>query len=156
VGYFLLGGMYMNYRKKINKRTGKTALAFLIFCSMLFLTIYGIIMSKSNGKLFDVVFTGYATVFTLINVLATACLTENYRPAGIAWKVIRSVGNNTLGIYFIHVFIGNLLMPIYKTINISANIITNMFFALLVLLLSLLTSIILKRIPIIKELFKIG
>jgi surface polysaccharide O-acyltransferase-like enzyme len=113
-------------------------------------------MSKSNGEMFDVVFTGYATVFTLVNVWAIGCLTANYRSVGIIGKIIRVIGDNTLGIYFLHVFIGTLLIQVYKTIEISTNIIINILFALVVLLFSLLVTILLKKIPIIKELFKIG
>jgi surface polysaccharide O-acyltransferase-like enzyme len=155
VGYFLLGGIFINYREEIRKRFNKTMVLCIIFFSTLFLTIYGTVMSKSNGEMFDVVFTGYATIFTLMNVLAISRLSLNYRPIGIIGKIIRTTGNNTLGIYFLHVFIGTLLIQIYKTIKISTNIIANICFALVILFLSLIATIVLKKIPIIKELFKI-
>jgi surface polysaccharide O-acyltransferase-like enzyme len=156
VGYFLLGGICMNYREEVGKRFSKTTVLCIIFCSMLFLTIYGIIMSRSNGELFDVVFTGYATIFTLINVLAISYLTSNYKSVGIIGKLIALIGENTLGIYFLHVFVGTIVIQMYKTIEISTNILTNIVFALVVLLFSLLVTILLKKIPIIRELFRIG
>jgi fucose 4-O-acetylase-like acetyltransferase len=155
VGYFLLGGKFMKYREEINKRVNKMVILCIIIFSMLFLTIYGIIMSWSNGEMFDVVFTGYATIFTLINVLAIAYLTADYKSIGIVGKIIKLIGENTLGIYFLHVFVGTILIPIYKTIRISTSILVNLIFSLIILLLSLLMTIILKKVPILKELFKI-
>jgi surface polysaccharide O-acyltransferase-like enzyme len=156
IGYFLIGGLFIQYKDCLNKIVKKTTIILTISCSMLFLTVYGIIMSKSNGEIFDVVFTGYATIFTLMNVFAISILTLNYRSVGIIGKIIRLIGENTLGIYLIHVFIGSSLMEIYKNIKISTNIIINILFALIILMLSLIVSIILKKMPIIKELFKIG
>jgi fucose 4-O-acetylase-like acetyltransferase len=134
----------------------KMFLLGIILLSMLFLAIYGIIMSKSNGEIFDTVFTGYATIFTLINVLVISCLSVNYKHSGLIGKIIKLIGSNTLGIYLIHVFIGSLLIMFYKTIEILTNIIINLLFALIILMFSLFTIIILKKLPLIKELFKIG
>jgi surface polysaccharide O-acyltransferase-like enzyme len=156
VGYFLLGGVFMKYRKEINKRFNKITALGVIICSMILLTIYGNVMSKSNKEMFDLVFEGYATIFTLINVLAISCLTVDYKSVGITGKLIRLIGDNTLGIYFIHVFIGAMLIKMYKTIEISTNILINLIFAFIILLLSLLVTMILKKIPILKELFRIG
>jgi surface polysaccharide O-acyltransferase-like enzyme len=156
IGYFLIGGVFIQYKDALYKRLNKIVILLIIVCSMFFLMTYGVIMSKSNGELFDVVFTGYATIFTLINVLAISCLIMNYKSFGIIGKMIRIIGQNTLGIYLLHVMIGSLLMPVYKTINISTNLIINILFAFIILIFSCIATITLKRIPIIKELFKIG
>ena len=146
----------MAYREKMYKMFNKITTLAIMLISTALLTLYWVIMTGSNGEVFDVVFTGYATVFTLANVLAVSCLTANYRSVGITGKIIRLIGDNTLGIYLLHVFIGTVLMKVYKTIKISENILVNILFALLVLFFSLLAAVVLKKIPLIKELFKIG
>jgi surface polysaccharide O-acyltransferase-like enzyme len=156
IGYFIFGGVFMNYKGWIYKNFNKIFLLSIILLSMLLLAIYGIIMSKSNGEIFDTVFTGYATIFTLINVLAISCLSVNYKYSGLIGKIIKLIGSNTLGIYLVHVFVGSLLIMFYKTIKISTNIIINILFALIILMFSLFITITLKKIPLIKELFKIG
>jgi surface polysaccharide O-acyltransferase-like enzyme len=160
IGYFLLGGIFFNYKDclyRIFNRLGfnKLVLIFIILGSMMLLMVYGIIMSKSNGELFDVVFTGYATIFTLINVLSISCLVLDFKSVGIIGKTVKIIGENTLGIYLTHVFTGSLLIGLFKSFKYSNNIIANILFAFVILILSLLISIILKKIPIIKELLKI-
>jgi surface polysaccharide O-acyltransferase-like enzyme len=154
IGYFLIGGLFLYYKEALYKRLNKIIIVLIIMSSLFFLTIYGIIMTKSNGELFDVVFDGYATIFTVLNVLGVSCLIMNYRSTGIVGKIIRIIGENTLGIYLLHVFIGTLLMPIYKSIDISTNLLINMLFAFIILMFSCMATLALKKIPLFRQFLK--
>jgi surface polysaccharide O-acyltransferase-like enzyme len=155
IGYFLIGGLFFKYKEDLSQKINKLVLIFIISVSMFFLMIYGNIMSRSNKEMFDVVFTGYATIFTLINVLAISCLTLNFKSSGIVGRTINLIGENSLGIYLTHVFVGSLLIGIFKSFKYSANLLVNIVFAFLVLIISLIISFLLKKIPLINNLFKI-
>jgi surface polysaccharide O-acyltransferase-like enzyme len=90
---------------------------------------------------------------TLINVVAIFILSINYRQKGIAGKVIRLIGENTLGIYLIHVIIGYLFQPLYRSFEISHSLGVNLVYTLFLLLVSLVAVLGLKKVPVVRYLF---
>ena len=152
IAYFMLGGVVFHYSYLLNKRRIVIiALAAIPICMSL-LYGYGSMMSFKDGKIWDIVWNGYDTVFTLTIVLSIYVLSMNYKAKAFYGKIIHSVGENTLGIYFIHALIGEGFKQTYFDMEFSHNFIVNALYILLILLLSLLLALVIKKIPILNYL----
>ncbi|MDR0865803.1 MAG: acyltransferase [Candidatus Symbiothrix sp.] len=155
IGYFMLGGILYNYRDVLNTPKFRILSIITILISMFLLFIYGVIASLRTGEIWDIVWCGYDTIFTLMNVVAIFIITMNYTSKGQMGKLINLIGKNSLGIYFIHIIIGEILKPLYSQTGVSSLLLANIIFALVILLCSLLLVTGLKKIPIVKYLFSI-
>jgi surface polysaccharide O-acyltransferase-like enzyme len=155
IGYFLLGGILFSYKDLLNTKKTRVLSAFAILASMLFLFLFGIIISKRQNQIWDIVWNGYDTIFTLIIVVSIFIISIKYKQKGIIGKWVQMIGENSLGIYFLHVIIGNILKPLFVTIAFSGAIYANIFFTLAILITTLLIVLALKKVPIIKYLFMI-
>lgn len=151
--YFCIGGLVYKYEDRILsiKKTTRNLIAIIgliISCTCLFLlgVYYSIYV---NGKLWDVVWNGYDTVFTLFNVLFIYILCLNYQKNN---NFIRGISNNTLGIYFTHGLIIRLTSPWIKTKDILCNLPINLLYAFLIVCVCFLICILLKKIPVLKKL----
>lgn len=153
--YFIIGAKLLEKLRddmKINIK--QMIMIFTIGISVLFL--YGVIMSNSSKEIYDNVWNGYGTVMTLlasISIFILSYVVKNKfnKVSGI----IQLIGENTLGIYFIHRMVGSALKPYYITLNFSTSILSNLIFGFIVMIISFIITLLLKRIPIIKSLFKI-
>ena len=153
--YFILGGLFIKQKERFRGKQWAVIAATTIAISMLLLTLYGVLMTQSHGKVFDIVWNGYDTIPTLFMVLAISILSLNFNATYKILKLIKCVGENSLGIFFVHRIWGLLLLKYFKGISYSQNLITNLMFAIIITLISLLSVLLLKRIPIIKRLFVI-
>jgi surface polysaccharide O-acyltransferase-like enzyme len=153
LGYFMLGGIFLTLKDRINIKNQNKVAIISIAISTLFLMLYGIIVSKNNEEIYDITWYGYNTVFTLINIIAIYTLTLSYKGIGTIGSFIKTVGENSLGIYLLHMFFGYALLPVYEKLIFSTGLFMNLIFSLIILLISLFISLMLKRIPIIKQLF---
>lgn len=153
--YFILGGLIKQNLSQI-KSNDKMKLIILLLLGNFCLFMYGLVMSKSNGGVFDIVWTGYDTIMTLIMCIAlfkSAYLIKN--SLSKMHYIIELIGQNTLGIYLIHRIVGTILYPYYQLLTCSTNLIANILFGMLVMIVSLLLTLLLKKIPFFKILFKI-
>nr|WP_210462527.1 hypothetical protein [Rufibacter roseolus] len=114
---------------------------------------YGVMASVRQNSILDLVWSGYDTVFTLINVVAIFVLVLPYKHQGALGKVVTLVGKNSLGIYFIHIIIGSLLEPYYKPMAFSATLGMNVGYTMVILFSSLLAVWALRKIPVVRSLF---
>lgn len=100
--YFCLGGIAYHFRNKINglisKRTNVVSVTG-IFVACLGLFGVGLCYSHGAGTMWDVIWGGYDSVFTLFNVIFIYLLSLNWKKD---LPVIRLISENTLGIYYIH------------------------------------------------------
>ena len=149
--YFCIGGLIYTYEDKILeikkvKRNIISGIVVLISCTFLFLV--GVFYSL-DGTLWDVIWNGYDTVFTFFNVLAIYVLSLSYTKNN---KLIKNISCNTLGIYFIHGLIIRSTRPILKSYDIFSNLPSNIIYAVLILLVSLLICLLFKKIPLLKKL----
>ncbi len=152
--YFCVGGCLPLIVKKIKEHRIKSNLIALISItvSMLLLFGTGVILSCNSNSMWDVVWNGYDTIFTFVNVLAIFVLTTNYAGKNkLVHSIILKISKNTLGIYFIHVIFVHWIRPYIVNIDILSNIGGNILFSIVVLILSLFTVLIIKKIPIIKN-----
>ena len=151
--YFCVGGLIYKYEDRIRsvkkgKRNTVAIVGLLLSCVCLFLT--GVYYTRCvDGKLWDVVWKGYDTVFTFFNVLFIYILCLNVKNDN---AFVRNISCNTLGIYFIHGLIIRLTRPWIKTQPLLCNLPINLLYAFLILCVCLLLSLLLRKIPILKKL----
>ncbi len=150
--YFCVGGILGGNEDKIlsiskTKRNVISVFGILISCSCLF-TI-GVLHSKLiKGEVWDIVWNGYDTVFTFLNVIFIYVLCLNYKKD---YNFIRDVSLNTLGIYFIHGLLLRLTNGIFE-FEILRNLPLNLVYSFVVLIICLLISKVMKKIPVLKKL----
>lgn len=156
IGYFLLGGLLFYHKDFIDTKKYRVFSIVAIPLSMFLLFIYGVIASKRQNSIWDIVYFGYDTIFVLVLVVAIFVLSLRYQHKGIIGKGIHLIGENSLGIYFLHIIIGDFLKSIYAEIEFNETIMVNVIFALIILLTSLFSVLLFKKIPIIKRLFIIN
>ena len=151
--YFCIGGLIHTYEDKILsvkkiKRNVISIIGLFISCMGLFLV--GVYYSKYvDGKIWDVVWNGYDTIFTFFNVLFIYVLCLNYNKNN---KFIKSISLNTLGIYFTHGLIIRLTRPLIKTQEILYIFPVGIIYAFLIVCVCLLICLLLRKIPILKKL----
>jgi peptidoglycan/LPS O-acetylase OafA/YrhL len=155
IGYFILGGLSFYNRAWLNTKKIKYFSVFAIAGSMLLLSCYGIIASKRQNEIWDIVWYGYDTIFTLINVVVLFVLTMNYRESGLWGKFIKTTGENSLGIYLVFILVGSFAFPYFLQFQFNSLIISNAVFAFIILIISLFIVLLLKKIPVLKYLFSI-
>ena len=161
--YFLIGGAAGSYHNKLlgllNKRMSYLlpCSLFAIICSSILLGLYGIYVSKLDDSVWDNVWNGYGTIFTLSNVLLFYVASLPYYFKGNIINIfIRIVSCNTLGIYFLQDFytkvFNKFCKPYLATYGLIDDYIEKIICCLIIMLLCLLTTLTIKRIPIIKKL----
>lgn len=149
--YFCIGGIADDIKNKLwflNKIWVNIA---MILMSMLGLFSVGIVLSYITNQSWDVVWYGYDTVFTFINVFCIFSLCTKYKGKGNR-KAITLVSTNTLGIYFIHVLFNQLFIPYARESARISNIGGNMAYTFFILFISLASVVVIKKIPLLKRL----
>lgn len=116
---------------------------------------FGYIASTYQNKIWDNVWFGYDSIFTLVNVVAFFILSLNYTNVGKIGKLISLIGKNTLGIYLLHIIVGIIIGPYYTKIISSHNVLSDLVYSLFILILSLYLVLFLKKAPILKYHFSI-
>lgn len=151
--YFCIGGIACDIIDKIKFLKRKRVCIAIILVSMFGLFVVGITLSRITEKPWDVVWEGYDTVFTFVNVVCIFSLCLHYKGKGNLFrKTVFIISSNTLGIYFVHVLFIQLFKPYVKEIAILSNIIGNILYTVIILSISLGTVLVIKRIPLLKRL----
>lgn len=154
--YFCVGGLSHEWTEKI--KTGisvkkRNIIAICTICLSCFgLFVTGLILSKSMGVMWDLVWCGYDTVFTFINVLMIYVLSLSYEKK---IKLVENISKNTLGIYFVHVIFVQLMRAMVSELPMSHTFMFNLPYALCILLMSFAFIVILSKIPVIRNLVKL-
>lgn len=155
IGYFMLGGIIFKYRDYLNNKRFRYISICGIITSMILLSLYGIIVSHRQQEIWDIVWSGYDSVFTLLNVFFIFIISLNYKSKWKIGNLITSLGKNSLGIYFLHVIVGNLLKSIFFQMEICNELLANFIFAFVILFTSLFFTLLLKKVPVVKGLFSV-
>lgn len=147
--YFLVGGLAWESREKLDRKPLRRGAAALFPVLCLLLTCYGAAVSRLTGETWDLVWQGYSTVFTLGAVLSLFVLSLGAEGRGPAWLrgLLRLVGENTLGIFFLHVLLGGTLSSWYRSLPGCQLLPVNLLYAALLTLCCLGLSLLLKKIP---------
>lgn len=148
ITYFMLGGLMPELRRKFSR----TQLICAIVVAWVGLFAYGCIMSLSNGKMYDIVFQGYDSVFTLTMSTALFALLQDAncdsRPA------TAFIGGATLGIYCIQQPIIAFAKRLFSDF-LGANLFANFSGALVILAFCTLLIAIFRKIPLLRETIKL-
>lgn len=159
--YFCVGGLIGLWHDKIlcymkrKKLLINTLAIIILLISCMSLTCWGIFYSTIQSNLHDIVWNGYDTIFTFINVISIYFLSLNYHPKAdfFSSKLIRLISNNTIGIFFMHYIFMHLFFQYFKIKSYCNSMVFNVIFALATLCSSVFTAYLLKKIPIINQLF---
>ncbi|MBE6802961.1 MAG: acyltransferase [Ruminococcaceae bacterium] len=149
--YFGFGGLTYTLRDKIvNIKPYKRNLIsiFGIIINCIFLFVMGLLHSKLiKNEVWDIVWNGYDTIFTFLNVLFIYILCLNFKKD---FKLVRVISCNTLGIYFTH----NLFISLIERYcdSLLSNWGLSVVATILVLLCSLGISFVMRKIPVIRNL----
>lgn len=151
--YFCMGAIASQVTQRILavpavKRNAAACFCVLLSCVGLY--FQGLGYSRYvYGMIWDVVWCGYDTVFTLCNVWALFVLSLNYQKE---IKMIRVVSKHTLGIYFLHMLIGGGLYALCSEFLSFAWLYQNILFGFLLLTVCLLATMGMKKIPVLRKL----
>lgn len=150
--YFILGGLLFAEIKDQKLKLSKPVIFAVFSAGTGALFVYGIIMCWSSKAAYDTVWNGYDTIMTLAMTIAIFVLVSK---CAIKSRLIELISTNTLGIYFVHVIIGFAVDPYYKYLSFSGNFFVNLLYPASIMFVSLGIVIVLKKVPVLKLLFKI-
>lgn len=152
IAYFCLGGTAWaleGHLRKIPARWRNLAAAVMIPVCCGMLGILGWRFSLYLKDLWDVVWNGYTTVFTLGNVLCLYVLSLNLKRD---IPLLRWISANTLGIYLVHDLIHKLIGPVVSQFAPMRTLPGTLLYASGLLMLTLGVCLVLKKIPLVKHL----
>ena len=151
--YFILGAVLLS-KLLDSKKILLKAMTGIFVAGFVGLFLYGVMMSRYNGYLFDTVWEGYDTLMALAMCVAVFVISFALRNQLIRFKgIITAIGQNTLGIFFVHRIVWAIIKPFFVRFDISTNIIVNLLFAVVILLISFGIVWALKKIPGVNWLF---
>lgn len=152
--YFCIGGCAYDFVDKIiaipvKKRNTVALITLPLSCFGAWML--GICYSRASQTEWDVVWNGYDTLFTVVNVLCMFILSLNYDRG---FKVVKSISINTLGIYLSHSIVHIILIRIGIGPHTNIAFGLGLLYSLVVLIISWVVSILQSKTPILSRLVK--
>lgn len=154
--YFLIGGYLHQNREALKKKFHTLLLAVSIPLCLLAIGFYGIMLSYMSWSVWDTVWSSYDSIFTLCMCTAVYLLAVKLSYPHFITRFLTVLGTNTLGIYFIHRFIGLFFQQYFAKLPFSDTLPMNLLFCFGVLLLSLAVTLAGKKLPLLKHLFALS
>ncbi len=154
--YFVLGGYIFEKKEKIKTKKNVIKLAIIGLVSWILAFIIGVIISKCNNATYLDNYNYYQIfmVFTIIGLYALCTLYVS--KGNIINKIITIIGRNTMGIYFIHNFVIEIINKFFlKPNNIQLNFGERLLFLVVVFVISLIISILISKIPKLNKIIKL-
>ena len=152
LAYFCLGGVAWALEERLLRFSALwrnlAAAAGMTGCCLI-LGILGWRYSLYSNALWDVVWNGYFTVFTLGNVLGIYVLSLNLKRE---LPLLRQIAASSMGIYLVHDLVHKSIRPPLRPIEFLRTLPGSLLYAALVLLLTLGICRLLKKIPVIRQL----
>lgn len=151
--FFMFGGYLYEKKDRFTENNKKIKYTIIGLISWMLSFIYAYIMSKINNKTYSNSFN-YDSIFMIFIMLGIFAITNFYIDKGRFYnKMITSISKNSLGIYLIHNIIINIINVHFKILNTTFILrVTKIAF---VLIISWLITLLLNKIPKIKELVKL-
>ena len=151
IAYFLTGGMMCMLKQRIVAIPAKVrnwicGVGILLSCIGLWGT--GYLLTAIHGELQHLVFGGYESPFTYLNVLFIYTLCLNWQKDN---AIIKAVSGNTLAVYYMHGLFYSVFNPIMRGIPAFANVPVTILYALSTLAVCVTTALLLRKIPIISK-----
>ena len=149
--YFIMGGILHDrfYVKRNQHKTNKIISVLMMLIGWVYVYIMKGITTGFGGGEFTNLGNGYACIGTLLLSIGLFTLFVDYQ--GDENRLVTLISDNSLGIYYVHcLYLEAISLYIYPLIS-SRGVIVNLLKAVIVLALSTLTSLILKKIPLLKK-----
>lgn len=152
--YFLLGAFLFPLTTKIRQKMKPVYSIIGLLLSVLFLTIYGLMISVSSQEVWDTVSAGYSSVFVLTATIFIFCLSihKSDNSHSRIRRIIQSVSENSLGIYLFQSLLTDIVNITYRKLPISGNILSDCLLSIILLITCNLLTILFKKIPYVKYL----
>lgn len=151
--YFMIGGLFFKFK---NYRIKKSVVLIVLVISMLISLSYGIMMSNASNEIYDVVWSGYDVIPTILITCSLLFLFNTIKyNNGIFHKIIMVIGRNSLGIYLLHNIVILTTKGPFMALWGQSNFLIRYTYVFVVLFLSLIINIILKKIPILNNVITI-
>lgn len=155
IAYFMAGGTIYKFCK--NKKIKKEKLILIVIVVIVMIsiqTICGVLRSKHMERLFDNAWAGYDSIFIFVTVyLVFIVMCQYYKRKTL--KLVKRIGSNSLGIYFIHPILIAIIMGIPEIKLACHSFIVNFIFSIFLVLISFFITIFLKKLPIINGLVRL-
>jgi surface polysaccharide O-acyltransferase-like enzyme len=150
LSFFMLGAECLKYKDIILKNKNKVIIIGIV--GIVIPIIYGILISFLNKNVYSNNFM-YNTIFMLTFLVLLYISTINFKNNNLITKIITGIGKNSMGIYlthqaFIKVFLKYLNLPFSTNIN-------KFVICIIVLILSNILTIIIKKIPLLNKMISI-
>ncbi|MDY4077577.1 MAG: acyltransferase [Clostridium sp.] len=153
--YFILGGILFKYRNILSNKFSKKSNLFLylfILMNMIISTCYEVMISISKNTYIDICWDGLVTLTTFSSCICLFILSLKYKGTNKFSKTITFIGRNTIGLYFIHWIYIRIAEVIFRNINFVGNELINLLLSPIIIIISVLTVKIMKKIPILNNL----
>jgi hypothetical protein len=152
--YFVCGGLISKHLQRFNFKSHVLLLCMLLSLVLLFL--FGIMKTHIDTVVYDSVWGGHETIMTLIMSISLFLLCSKIRLENKRIiEISKTIGVNTLGIYFVHMPLGFWLTGYYYRLAISHYFLSDLLYAFFLWMLSFFISLALKQIPFVNKLVKI-
>lgn len=150
--YFILGGLLAQNTSYITMKTSYLVAIMVIAALLLFAV--GVYQTNALSMIYDTVWQGYDMFigFILTASFFLLCLRIETTNKQLQ-AVVKIIGDNTLGIYLIHMLITHFVLLYYPLKE--ASLMIGLLFSLFILLLSLGLTLLLKNIPFLNRLVKL-
>lgn len=150
--YFLIGGIFFKYKEKF-KRVKWYYLCPLFLVGLFWLFGYWFL----QNTFWDYIFGGYNLLPTVLMSSSLFLLTlkipnEKIDKCKFLKHTIKTIGSNTLTIYYTHWIVGYTLLQAIKPYIVQYGLITNCIKVLFFIVIGSILGVVMKRIPIIKNL----
>lgn len=158
--YFCIGGLIKtkeDYIKSwIDKKTNICIVVFIMIVSSSILFITGILLSRVANEYWDLIWNGYSTIATFINVICIYMLSLLYKADNKRLNnIVKIISTSTLGIYVMHIIFVkatyNEIMNIIIEYSFVEKLFINILYAIGILFICTLITLLIKRIPLFKR-----
>lgn len=150
--FFMLGGYLFENKEKFEEKKVRIKWSLIGLGAWIMALLYAITISKLKNKMYASNFN-FESVFILLSIIGMYAFTYKYKDNN-KWynNLITCIGKNSLGIYLVHIiiirlidklYVGEITM-LYKIAKIS-----------IVLIISLIVTLIIKKIPKVKKIIEI-
>ncbi len=157
--YFIVGGLIAKNYNKI-MALDKTKFILGIVIGAIINYAYGLIYTFNSTGNFDIMYSNVWNGYSSISVLvASNCLVmlalntekESAHELSTLDKIAIAISNNTMGIYFFHLLLGNLINCYFRQ---YCRFFISLPYVFIIFILSLLCSVLVSKIPLVRKMIK--
>lgn len=150
--FFILGGLLMRDRHRYDSKRLRIIAAVTLPVATGLQWLYALAASGREGAVIDIVWYGHDTVFSLMIVIALFVLVLPYTHRGWFGRIVAVTGQNTLGIYFLHVLVAEAISQWLFIVPGLSDFFSNALLALVLMGVTLALTLLLRTVPLLRNL----